>query len=92
MRLTTEQQKAVESLLSLAQALARKYPTEDAQSVAYMALCRAVLSYNPERGRTLQSYAYLVIRNDLLKQMRDCGVRRRRVETCGDMDTTFQKN
>ncbi len=58
--LDAQQQERVAELVPLAKDLAKRIPCEDAVSVAYDALCGAVLRHRPELS-PLKNYAYSAI-------------------------------
>lgn len=86
MRLTPEQQKEVERLMPMARALARKWHVEDAQSVAYLALCQAALSFDPSRGASFDTHAYRWVHTRLSNKARSRDRRNRNVVLMSDMD------
>lgn len=79
MRLTDEQRERVAAWVPLAQKLARNWcrarniagrRAEDVQSAFYLGLVRAVQSYDPTRGASMQTHLYLKVPRNAVDVLR----------------------
>ena len=71
-------ERVVELNMRVAEAVARRYarrsiPVEDLTQVAYLALVRAVRSFDPSHERDLLAYAVPTIEGDIRRHFRDHG-------------------
>ena len=78
-KLTPEQTKLVEDHIALARSIARKMTPkvsqnllsyEDVESIGYLALCLAAISFDPTKGFAFTTYATSVVRAEIIKANR----------------------
>lgn len=78
-KLTPEQAKLVSDHIALARSLAKKMTPkvsqnllsyEDVESIAYLALCLAAISFDPTKGFAFTTYATSVVRAEIIKANR----------------------
>ena len=78
MKLTEKQQQLVEDNIKLVGFVIKKsgikfnnykIEYEDLYQIGCLGLCRAVETFDPEYGSTFSTYAYIVIRNEILREL-----------------------
>ena len=74
--MTKEQQKLVESNIKLAYKFATQYKNsytcefDDLVQIASVGLCKAAITYDPSKNYKFSTYAYVIMRNEMLQLKR----------------------